>query len=893
MLVYTGFFIAEPFKQILMYTSDLVIQNDWGTGFTANLVITNLGDSLMEWSEISFDAPFSITNLWNGEILSGEAGQYVIASKDWNRTLGAGESVTIGFNGSKSSDQTAKISNFKLDLEGDSGSVPPAPQPAPALPTLSISDVSLLEGDSSTTAKLQVQLSEASNQAVKVQYRTQDDSAIAGKDYFARSGTLTFAAGETQKTISVPIIGDTQSEADETFKVRLSSPTNGKLADSVAIATLKNDDTTAPPKDDPTPGPVGGESPLPSLGETIRIEAEDYTRYYDSSSKNIGGAYRQDSVDIQTTSDEGEGYNVGWIRSNEWLTYDVVVPESGTYTLSARVASKKDGPFSMKATLDGQKSSLKFDGTGGWQDWTTISGGQVTLTEGSHELRIDMGSNSFNLNYLELTPVDIVPTEPTPTPTPTPMPTPAPPESTPSTGQFNYAEALQKSFLFYEAQRSGPLPADNRIDWRGNSAVKDGADVGRDLSGGYYDAGDHVKFGLPMAYSMTMLSWGVDEYRDAYSQIGQLDDALDAIRWGTDYILKAHVTDSKGTKEFWGQVGDGYQDHAYWGAPEDMTMERPSFKIDRQNPGTDLAAEAAASLAAASIVFRDTDKAYADELLTNAKQLYEFADTYRGKYSDAIPNAQSFYNSWSGYNDELAWGASWLYEATGDNSYLNKAKSVYDNQIGGLQEGWTLNWDDKSYGAAVLLAQQTNNSRYEQDVEGWLNAWAQGTGGVQITDGGLRWISQWGSTRYAANTAFVAGVYADTVGDSSGTFSALATDTIDYLLGDNPRNASYVVGFGENSPTQPHHRSSHGGTNINESGPNDHTLFGALVGGPDKPNDFAYEDKRNNYITNEVALDYNAGFTGALARAVDTFGGTPLSDAEVNALPGVTVTDIG
>jgi hypothetical protein len=80
-------------------------------------------------------------------------------------------------------------------------------------------------------------------------------------------------------------------------------------------------------------------------------------------------------------------------------------------------------------------------------------------------------------------------------------------------GAFNYGEALEKSILFYEAQRSGDLPATNRVEWRGDSALKDGADVGVDLTGGYYDAGDHVKFGLPMASSMTMLGWGVVEYR--------------------------------------------------------------------------------------------------------------------------------------------------------------------------------------------------------------------------------------------------------------------------------------------------------------------------------------------------------------------------------------------
>lgn len=491
---------------------------------------------------------------------------------------------------------------------------------------------------------------------------------------------------------------------------------------------------------------------------------------------------------------------------------------------------------------------------------------------------------------------------PTPNPTPDPVPDPIPdptPDPSPGygselSGRFNYGEALQKSFLFYEAQRSGVLPDNNRIAWRGDSALNDGADVGIDLSGGYYDAGDHVKFGLPMASSMTMLSWGVVQYGDTYAQMGQLDDALAAIKWGTDYILKAHVTQNGVTQAFWGQVGDGALDHSYWGAPETMTMARPAFAITPNRPGSDLAAEAAAALASASILFRSVNAIYADTLLTNAQQLYTFADTYRGTYSSSIPASAQFYNSWSGYQDELAWGATWLHKAlqakgSNDSSYLAKAEAAYQ----GIGPGWTQSWDDKSYGTAILLAQETNNSRYRTDVENWLNSWLPGGSSATYTQGGLAWLSQWGSLRYAANTAFLAGVYADTVNDPNGRYDAFATRQIDYILGDNPRNASYMVGFGENSPLNPHHRAASGTTNINDPAPNDYILYGGLVGGPSSPNDFAYEDVRSNYFTNEVALDYNAAFTGALARMASLYGGIPLSDQELNALPGIVVTDLG
>ncbi|MEM6399522.1 MAG: glycoside hydrolase family 9 protein [Cyanobacteria bacterium P01_D01_bin.116] len=454
--------------------------------------------------------------------------------------------------------------------------------------------------------------------------------------------------------------------------------------------------------------------------------------------------------------------------------------------------------------------------------------------------------------------------------------------------KFNYGEALQKSNLFYLAQRSGDLPDDYVISWRDDSAVNDGADVNRDLSGGYYDAGDHVKFGFPMAASMTMLSWGLIEYSEGYKKVGQFDNTLDNIRWGTDYLLKAY--DDKGTATtsddvFWGQVGNGQTDHAYWGAPEDMAMSRPAFKVDAQNPGSDLTAESAAALASASIAFRSTDKAYADKLLEKAKGLYKFAEQYQGAYSDSISDARDFYKSWSGYQDELAWGAIWLHKAIQangetDSRYLNKAQSYYR----GLDPKWTHNWDDKSYGTAILLAQTTGKSRYKQDVETWLDNWVKPNGSIQKTGGGLAWLSQWGSLRYTANTAFLAGIYGDTVNDKQGKYTDFSENQINYILGDNPNNFSYMVGFGENYPQNPHHRAASGTNNIADSDSNEYILYGALVGGPSAPNDNAYQDKRTDYIANEVSLDYNAAFTGTLARMTEEFGGEALTE-----IPGINL----
>jgi endoglucanase len=135
---------------------------------------------------------------------------------------------------------------------------------------------------------------------------------------------------------------------------------------------------------------------------------------------------------------------------------------------------------------------------------------------------------------------------------------------------FNYAEALQKSIFFYEAQISGPKPSWSRVTWRGNSAMQDGQDVGRDLTGGWFDAGDHVKFGFAMASSATMLAWGGVEYRGAFEAKGQLPHLLNNLRFVNDYFIKAHSAPS----ELWGQVGSGGSDHSFWGSAEVMHLRR-------------------------------------------------------------------------------------------------------------------------------------------------------------------------------------------------------------------------------------------------------------------------------------------------------------------------------
>jgi Ca2+-binding RTX toxin-like protein len=147
----------------------------------------------------------------------------------------------------------------------------------------------------------------------------------------------------------------------------------------------------------------------------------------------------------------------------------------------------------------------------------------------------------------------------------------------------------------------------------------------------------------------------------------------------------------------------------------------------------------------------------------------------------------------------------------------------------------------------------------------------------------------------SASASFLALVYGDTVNSNNSSYSNFAKGQIDYMLGKNPLNFSYMVGFGNKSPQRAHHRASFDGSwsTFNNSSPNKHVLYGALVGGPTSPDDYAYTDERPNYMANEPSIWGNAALSGALAALYSDFGGEALSDTQLDALPGIKVTSDG
>ena len=181
-----------------------------------------------------------------------------------------------------------------------------------------------------------------------------------------------------------------------------------------------------------------------------RVEAEDYrccegTGYHDTDTTNQGGAYRNDGVDIETCTDTGGGYNIGYAVSGEWLSYSLNVTQAGTYNIGIRVASNgSGGTFHLEIDGVNITGTLTVPNTGGWQTWQTITVNNVNITAGQKTLRLVMDGNggtgyAGNFNYIDFTAVSNTPT-PTrtntpvpPTNTPTRTATPIPPTSTPTT----------------------------------------------------------------------------------------------------------------------------------------------------------------------------------------------------------------------------------------------------------------------------------------------------------------------------------------------------------------------------------------------------------------------------------------------------------------------------
>lgn len=458
-----------------------------------------------------------------------------------------------------------------------------------------------------------------------------------------------------------------------------------------------------------------------------------------------------------------------------------------------------------------------------------------------------------------------------------------------ASSEYNYGEALQKSMFFYQVQQCGILPEWNEVTWRADCMTND------PVPGGWFDAGDHLKFTLTNAYAAMTLGWGLLQYPEGAEAAGQTEMYKNHLEYVLDYLVACDLGD-----EIVYMVGEGGFDHKWWGACE-MYMDkfelmegetvRPAYTCQ----DSCIQGQMAAALAQGYMIFKDSDPAKAEGYLDHAVDLFERADAWRSIGDDT--EEHTYYKP-SSFYDDLFFAANWLYMATGEKSYLDLCESDYipnlgkESQSDELKFTWGYCWDDVQQGGTLLYAMNTGDETWKTQFKKHLEYWTTGYGGKQIsyTPDGLPWLFQWGSLRHATTTAFLAYVAVDELFADDAALSAKYTDFADnimhYAFGDNDLGMSYIVGMGDKYPQAWHHRTSSGAWNDKWSNigqtegedakPHAHVLYGALCGGPDQTG--KYSDKIGDYQYTEVAIDYNAGYTAALCAMVEKYGGT--SDPE-------------
>lgn len=146
---------------------------------------------------------------------------------------------------------------------------------------------------------------------------------------------------------------------------------------------------------------ASGTTPPVTNPVTVKVEAEDYDRFSDTTAGNSGNAYRSDNVDVEATSDTDGGYNVGWTAAGEWIEFDVDFA-GGDYKIASRVASNNsDGKFTIDLNGSEIVSTTSILSTGAWQIWTTKTSNTVSIPSGVQTIRVNVVNGGFNLNWLD------------------------------------------------------------------------------------------------------------------------------------------------------------------------------------------------------------------------------------------------------------------------------------------------------------------------------------------------------------------------------------------------------------------------------------------------------------------------------------------------------------
>ena len=426
-----------------------------------------------------------------------------------------------------------------------------------------------------------------------------------------------------------------------------------------------------------------------------------------------------------------------------------------------------------------------------------------------------------------------------------------------------YAGLSRLPLRFFAAQRCGdtdpwghepchlhdaPLSATLPITW--------------DVTGGWHDAGDYIKFTLTTGYATTLLFLAYRDHPDLFADGALLEET----QVGLDWLKKMW---DPATPMLYAQVGSEQNHEQGWRLPEDDELDgafqRPLYPCE-EGKGANLAGKVAAAFALAAQVYTDTaSTVYSPTLAAHYRDLAEAVYAWgkgRPAAQPGIPAA--FYNEQT-WQDDMALAAAELYRLMGNAAYRDEARAYAQD----ADSGWWWDWGTvhgiahRELALADPAYQPTATQHLEQDLDNFVSSVHNPWGVIQPL--------VWGSAFPMMGAAIEAYWYEELTGET--TYRALAQAQVDFLFGRNPWGISFLNGAGSTWPHDPHHQVAYLGLRPQDElrgywaeGPVEEQVFldqGIMLAEEDEYAAFqshqaVFHDDRNDYTTNEPTIGLNA-----------------------------------
>tara|TARA_R110001583_G_scaffold10698_1_gene49024 strand:+ start:584 stop:2947 length:2364 start_codon:yes stop_codon:yes gene_type:complete len=402
----------------------------------------------------------------------------------------------------------------------------------------------------------------------------------------------------------------------------------------------------------------------------------------------------------------------------------------------------------------------------------------------------------------------------------------------------------------------------NSVDAKGNSWP--GCDFKMDLTGGWYDAGDHGKYVVNGGVSTWTLmnlyerSLWIDHASEPFADGQQpmpesgngVNDLLDEARWNMEFMLKMQIPDGK---KVFVPVGDQQNnitnlqlteidasglvfhkiaDEQWTGHP--LPPHKDTMKRSVGQPSTAATLNLAATAAQCARIWKDIDAGFAQQCLQSAQRAWQAANQHPEIYAYDNFTGSGPYNDYV-LTDEFYWAASELFITTGEEKYLqvlSNSPLYLTTPVGDHTGAGDLFWQDLSSAATISLALVPSklDAGQKQIARDNIVTSADNFTKLMATEGyHIPYTAEqypWGSNSNLVNRGIFLTYAADFTGETS--YMQTLAHAMDYILGRNPMDQSYISGYGSNPLKNPHHRFwAH---QASESSPM--PAPGALSGGP-------------------------------------------------------------